>query len=178
MRAVVKLAANGGSQWVPTSYYQNPFGVSLAATPDGTANLTYKVQHTFNNPQNARNPVSITRSTTVATVTDTDHGLVTGDCVMVMGSGDANFETVVGVGADVTVVDANTYTYVVANTGAAKALPTVQVVTLKVFDHPLMTGLTGRQDGNYAFPVMATRLRVSSYVAGSVRLEVTQSTGR
>lgn len=180
MRAVLTLAAAGATRWYPLSYYQNPFSVSLMYAPNADAvGITAKVQHTHDDPQNARPVTSLTRSGTVATVVDPGHGLATGDCLMVMNSGDANLDTALGVGADVTVVDKDTYTYVVANTGATSApAALLRVVTLRVDDHPIMTGMAARTDGNYAFPVRATRLRSTAYTSGSASLTVTQGGGR
>lgn len=179
MRAVLTLAAAGGSAWYPLSYYQNPFSVSLLYTPNADAvGITAKVQHTHDDPQLARAVTSLTRSGTTATVVDPGHGMATGDCLMVMNSGDPNLDTTVRVGADVTVVDKDTYTYVVANTGALAGSVNTRVVTLRVDDHPIMTGMAARTDGNYAFPVRATRLRSTAYTSGSASLTVTQGGGR
>lgn len=187
MRTTVSVSgAPGNSAWVPLSYYQNPFSVSLEYSPtvDAAGPPVGSVQHTFDNPQVTRQPTSITRSGTTATVIDPGHGLLTGDCLMVFASGDPNLNTIIGVGADVTVVDKDTYTYVVANTGITKAFPTANIVTLRIKDHAqLGTGGTSvpgasRLDGNYAFPVWAVRLKMSALSAGRADLTVTQGAGR
>jgi hypothetical protein len=188
MRTTVTVSgAPGNSAWVPTSYYQNPFSVSLEYSPssDAAGPPVGAVQHTFDDPQLLRQPQSLTRAATVATVVYPGHGLLTGDCLMVFGSGDANLDTAIGIGADITVVDANTYTYVVANTGAlAGLIGTTRIVTLRVANHKDMgpggTSVPGttRVDGNYAFPVRAARLRMSALSAGSASLTVTQGAGR
>lgn len=180
MRTTVQVSAasQGASPWVPLSDYQNPFSVSLFASFESGGSGTYKVQHTPDDPENVRQVTSITRSATTATVTDPGHNLATGDNLQVFGSGDANLDTTPGLGVDVTVVDANTYTYTVGNTGATAAKVSAKVVTLRVFDHPLMTGLTARQDGNYSFPVRATRSRVTVAGAGNLDLTVIQGAGR
>lgn len=181
MRALVSVsaAALGASAWVPLSDWQNPFAVALFASFESGGSGTYKVQHTPDNPQDMRQPITITRSGTVATVKDTGHRLATGDNLQVFGSGDPNLDTVPGIGADVTVVDADTYTYVVANTGAtASIISSTRIVTLRVYDHPQMTGLTARQDGNYAFPVRAVRARITTAGAGTLDLQVVQGAGR
>lgn len=178
--------APGNSPWVPLSYYQNPFSVTLDYSPtvDAAGPPVGSVQYTKDNPQVTRQPTSITRSGTTATVIDVGHGLLTGDCLMVFASGDPNLDTAVGVGADVTVVDKDTYTYVVANTGLAAARPTANILTLRVKDHPQMgTGGTtvpgaARIDGNFAFPVFAVRLKMSTLSAGRADLTVIQGAGR
>lgn len=180
MRTTVQVsaAAAGASPWIPLSYLQNPFSVTLAAAFESGGSGTYKVQHTPDDPQNLRQVTSITRSGTTATVTDPAHGLATNDNLQVFGSGDANLDTTPGLGVDVTVVDANTYTYTVANSGATAAKVTAKVVTLRVFDHPVMAALTARQDGNYAFPVQAARIRVTTPGAGTLDLTAIQGEGR
>ncbi|HSV90913.1 MAG TPA: hypothetical protein VLH80_07420 [Nitrospiraceae bacterium] len=187
MRTTVTVTgAPGDSAWVPVSYYQNPFSVSLEYSPstDAAGPPAGSVQHTFDDPQVPHQPQSITRSGTTATVVDPGHGLLTGDCVMVFASGDPNLNTPIGIGADITVVDANTYTYTVANTGLTAALPTAQVITLRVINHAQLssTGTTppgaSRLDGNYAFPIRACRLKMSALSAGSASLTVTQGAGR
>lgn len=104
----VSAAAAGSSKWVPLSDYQNPFSVSLFASFEFGGSGTYKVQHTPDDPQNLRQPTSITRSGTTATVTDPAHGLRSNDNLQVFGSGDPNLDTTPGLGVDITVVDANT----------------------------------------------------------------------
>jgi hypothetical protein len=181
MRTTVQVsaAAAGSSAWVPVSDFQNPFSVSLFASFESGGSGTYKVQHTPDDPQALHGVTSITRVGTTATVTDVAHGLATGDSLQVFGTGDSNLDTpTAGLGVDVTVVDANTYTYTVANTGATAAKLGAKVNTLRVFDHPIMTGLTGRQDGNYSFPVRATRARVTVAGAGLLDLSVIQVEGR
>lgn len=180
MRTTVQVAASSAiaSAWVPTSYLQNPFSVSLFAAFESGGSGTYKVQHTPDDPQAQRQVTSITRVGTTATVVDPGHGLSTGDNLQVFGSGDANLDTTPGLGVDVTVADANTYTYTVANTGATAAKLTTKVTTLRCFDHPIMAGLTAKADGNYAFPVQAVRARVTVAGAGNLDLTVIQAEGR
>lgn len=180
MRTTVQVAASSAAPtpWIPTSYLQNPFSVALFAAFESGGSGTYKVQHTPDDPQAQHQVTSITRSGTTATVVDPAHGLASGDNLQVFGSGDANLDTTQGLGVDITVVDANTYTYTVANTGATAAKVSVKVTTLRCFDHPLMTGLTAKADGNYAFPVQAVRARVTTPGAGNLDLTAIQAEGR
>lgn len=179
MKTTVSVAALGASVWLPVSYLQNPFSVSLDVTlSQDAAGITYTVQHTFDNPQDARAPQSLTRSGAVATVIDPAHGLVTGDSLQVMNSGDPNLDTARGQGVDITVVDDNTYTYAVGNTGAAAGLIATRIVTLKVFNHAQMAALAARADGNYAFPVQAVRVKNTAWTGGTTSLKVIQSAGR
>lgn len=73
-----------------------------------------------------KNPVTATtwtRATTTLTVTHTSHGYTTGDTVIVTNSSDSNTESVL---STITVSDANTYTYTVADTGAASGTQDVR----------------------------------------------------
>jgi hypothetical protein len=67
--------------------------------------------------------------------------------------------------ADVT----GTATYTVQHT-----LHSVDGGTPTVFDHPDVTGATADADGNYAFPVIAVRVNVTSG-SGTVQLTVIQA---
>lgn len=67
------------------------------------------------------------------------------------------------------VVLTGTATYKVQHTFDNVLDPTV---TPTWFDNPVVTGLTANTDGNYAFPIAALRLNVTSYTSGSVTLTV------
>lgn len=69
--------------------------------------------------------VTITRSGTTATVTDTAHGRVTGDIVLFSGADQADYNGE----AKITVVNANSYTYQVANSPATPATGTITAKT-------------------------------------------------
>jgi hypothetical protein len=48
-------------------------------------------------------------------------------------------------------------------------------ITPTWFDHPYVTGQTANKDGNYAFPITAVRLAVTSYTSGTATLTVLQA---
>lgn len=190
METVVSLAALGAGAWVPLNFHQKNFQVSLVGTMDNGAAAgtgTWEVQHTFDDPNlnPPKVPTSLTRAAAVATVVLPNHGLRTGDSVIVYSSGDpVNLDTQLStdtppqqLGADVTVVDANTFTYAVPNAGATVGIPGTRVITLRVMNHAQMNALTAATDGNYAFPVRACRARVTTAGAGNLRLVVTQGQG-
>lgn len=172
----VVVAAVGNSRWITLDYHAKGFAVGLFVSLSvDAAGVTYTVQDTPDNPDiTSQRQVSITRVTVTATVIDPDHGLNTGDNVTVVNSGDPNLDG----NYDITVVDANTYTYVVANTGLAAALPGVKLNSFRVFPHAQLAALSARAQGNYGFPPVACRLRVSALGAGKVTLSVVQGEGR
>jgi hypothetical protein len=170
----VTLTAAGISKWIPVNEIQIAFGIGLGVTISNGANLTYSVQHTFDDPNADFRQVVLSRTTTTATITDNGHNLVSGDCVIVSGSGDANLDGTY----TITVVDANSYTYTVANTGAASGSMYTNVRTFRVFTHATLVGLSARTDGNYAFPIQAVRLNITSYTSGNATLTVLQGMGR
>ena len=140
------------------------------------ASLTYSVQHTFDDTTTDRQHiVIISRAGTVATVTDIDHRLSVNDNIVITGSGDANLD---GSYAVASLVDANTYTYTVANTGATTGSVNSKCTSFRVYNHATMVGQTGRLDGNYAFSIQAVRLTVTAYVSGKVDLTILQGMGR
>lgn len=170
------LGAAGNSPWIVLDRLAVAFAVALRAVLTSGAVLTYRVQHTQDSPSQAFRRVSIARTTTVATVTDIAHGLSVGDSVVVAATGSTNLDKADG--ADVaSVVDADSYTYTVSNTGATADGGHAKVKSFRVAPHATMVDLTASADANYAFPVQACRLRVSAYTSGKVDLTVVQGLG-
>lgn len=60
------------------------------------------------------------------------------------------------------VVVSGTVNYTVQHTFDNVQAPGYSAASGNWFNHPTMTGLTGSQDGNYAFPVAAIRVNVAS----------------
>lgn len=103
MRALsVTVGSAASSTALPLDTYRNPFNVGIGCVISAGANLTYKVQHTFDNIWDA-------------------------------------------------------------------------TVTPTWFDSATITGKTASFDGNYAYPVTAVRLTVTSYTSGSVTMTVIQA---
>ncbi len=177
MRPVkVTVGSQTFSNWIPINELANAFQIGLACCISSGASATYKVQHTFDEPgPDGLHPVSISRTTTTATVTDTDHGLSVGDNVLVEQSGSTNLD---GSYAVASVTNQNVYTYTVANSGATADNGNAKAHNFRVFDHAIITGQTGRIDGNYAFPIQAVRLNVTTWASGKVDLTVLQGMGR
>ena len=176
--ASISIGANGNTQWIPIDYTQNAFGLSVAVTLSSTGNLTWTVQHTFDDfSQDSTRPITIARSGTTATVTDTGHGLNTNDNVIIAGSGSSNLDTA---NATITVTDDNTYTYTVGNTGATADTGQALVKSFRVFnsDSSGLVAQTTRKDGSYSSPITGVRLKVASYTAGKATLSVLQGQGR
>lgn len=173
MRPVkVTLSAVGSSAWIPVNEIANIFQVGLAVSLTSGASLTYNVQHTFDEtgPDGYR-AVSVSRSGTTATVVDNDHRLSAADNVLIESSGSSNLD---GSFAVATIVDANTYTYTVANTGATTDQGNTRAHNFRVYPHAILTAQTARLDGNYAFQVQAVRLNLSIYASGKADLTVLQ----
>lgn len=158
------------SAWVPLNPRQNPISVSLAVTLSSGAALTYKVQHTLDNPNDFIDCLA-TRSTTTATIKYADHGLTTSDYVVIQGV--APFDSGAAGYAVASVVDADTITVTVANSGSAGSV--VRVARARVFDHDTITGKIAQFSGNYVLPVQACRLNVTAYTSGKATLTVLQA---
>lgn len=169
----VLVTAAGNSPWIPVDSQQSPFYIGLGVMPTSLASLTYSVQHTFDT-FDGTHPVTIARSGTVATVTDTAHEASVGDSVFIRNSGDANLDGTYDIAS---IVDANTFTYTVANTGATAGLPMTEGDVARVFNHSTLVAQTTRMDGNYQFPVAMVRLKVTTYASGQVSMVVMQGTG-
>lgn len=174
------------SPWVPIDYLQGAIQVAVAVEPWSTATgLTATVQQTFDDLK-ASNPVTWTRAGTTVTVTDTGppailtpgHGLVTGDSIILKGSGSSNIDSPLDLsgngdlGWTVTVTSATTYTFTTANTGPTSGQGFV--TQLRVSTVTGFSAVNARTFGNIGYPVTAVRLNVSALTAGAVDINVLQ----
>lgn len=172
MRPVkITQGAIGSTLWTLLDKQLVPFSVSLAAIITSGASLTYTVHYTYDDPGVAPRKVTVTRAAAVATVVDPDHRLSVGDSIIVAGTGSTNLDGSFDVA---TVVDANTYTYAVANSGATADVNASTVVSMRVYSLAALATQTTRKDASLVAPVMAIRLNVSVYVSGKVDLVILQ----
>lgn len=160
-----RLSAAGNAPWIPLNRYATSISVMLGVIFSSNKNLTASVQYT-NDPLVAQ-PCKISRSTTTATLILTNHGLSVDDSVVVTGAG----APLDGTYAVASVVDQNTITYTVANSGVT-APQSPQVIPLRVTLHEVLQGLTADLTSNFAYPPTACRLICSSYTAGYVDLNI------
>ena len=171
MRPVrVRMAADGSSAWIPMNRYPSSFGVALGVAFSSNKNLTAAVEYALD-PLEGQ-PCNISRSTTTATLTLTNHGLSVGDSIIVS---DAP-APLAGTYAVASVTNQNVITYTVTNSGATAAFG-AKVIPLRIQVHPVLTGLTADADSNFSVPPTVARLTVSSYVAGYVDLNVVSGGG-
>ncbi len=174
---VVTRNEAGTTKWlqVDNRRHGTEFNTSLAVTFDTDGNLTYDVDLTYDRfDQNRYQKVTLARVTTTATATLVGHGLVTGDNVEIFDTNYTNHdsETNFEGSFDVTVVDKDTFTYTVANTGATSAIG--RAITFRVVKHPTLQGDTSAQVGIQNEPVSAVRLNITAFTAGSATLTVLQ----
>lgn len=167
----VRLASATFSPWIVLDHLVQGFVVGLGVKLSSNGNLTYSVQHTFDNIlQDEVLNTSLTRSTTTATLTKTNHGLSVADYIKVSGAG-APFD---GEYAVASVVDQNSITYTVLNSGLTTSTNQPRFVYARLFTHLTLAAQTTSQQGNYVAPPIATRLIVSSYTAGYADFTVIQ----
>lgn len=159
-----RLTAAGFSEWIRVSQYAESFGVGLGVKMSSNGNLTWSVQHTFDDIYE-RVLCQFSRSTTSLTVTKTAHGLSEDDWVKIEGSPiwDADY-------AVASITDQNNFVVTVANSGVTAGSGWVK--TARIFEHEDLSGETASADGNYEFPPAACRLIVTSWTAGYVDLTV------
>jgi hypothetical protein len=130
--ATITINISGGD--VPTVDTTNSTGTVIIVTGSVTTTVNVK-DNTGTVLQNARvyleaadgtgplpyqDSVSVSVTTTVATVTHTAHGMAIGDQVKITGLNQSGYN---GAKTIVTSADANTYTYTVVNDGAATGTP-------------------------------------------------------
>lgn len=163
----VRLTAAGFSPWILLNRMTNGFGVGFGAKMSSNGNLTYSVQHTFDDLYE-RTLCLMSRSTTSLSIIKANHGLSTNDWAQI--SGGSIWD---GTYAVASITDQNTFVVTVADTGATSGLFWVQ--TARVFDHSEIDDETASADGNYEFPPRAMRLIVTAFSAGYVDLNVIQA---
>lgn len=174
---VVTQGAAGATQWlfVDNRRFGTDFNVGLQTTLASGSTLTYDVELTKDrNTKERWKKVSIARVTTTATVTLTDHGLKTGDNVVIFDTNYTNHnpESNLEGSFDITVLTANTFTYTVADTGQTSAIG--RLISFNVVDHASIAGETTAQTGVQTEPVSAIRLNVTAYTDGAVTLTALQ----
>lgn len=178
----LRVSAVGSSKWMALDYEESAFAVALFVMPSEDASgAVYTVQHTPDGPTtgNGRD-LKFARTTTTLTITDTGddglgHGLSAGDDVIITGTGGSTTAAAGVLDGEypvVTTPTTSTYTVTVANTGPTSGR--ANVVSFRVFNHAILVGVSGRQDGNYAFPPRHIRLKVTTLAAGFVELRVIQ----
>lgn len=167
MKQTLSSATSGS--WLVPDVALNPFNLGIGCVCSSNINATYSVQYSHDSPLDSVT-CSISRSSTTATLTLTNHGLTTNDSIVVSGTGDSNLDGTYGVAG---VTNQNVITYTVADTGATAAVGKVSV--MRVFNHPTLVSKTASADGNIAYPVRAVRLTITSYTAGYVTMLVSQA---
>jgi hypothetical protein len=180
------VGAVAAGPWISLDYIESWFGCGLAVTlSEDAVGITYSVDCTYDDLGiTAQRPVSISRTGTVATATDLGpggaqyqysliqaHGLITGDSVVITGSGSTNLD---GTYAVASTPSATTYTYTVGNTGATADNGNARVNALRVFSVTGLSAQTVRAQGSVIAPVKAVRLRISAWTAGQATLAVLQ----
>jgi len=162
----LSTAAAGATPWHMCDYKANPFSVAFQVDIAGNTG-TYTVEHGFCDM--TLRDVSISRATTVATVTQLNHGLAVGDSVVVSNAG----APLDGTYAVASVTSTSVYTYTVVNSGATSAL-TAHVLNIRVMPHATVAAQTTSKDGNYAYPVQFIRCRCTVAGAGVYIFHVNQ----
>lgn len=173
---VVRLDDLGFSQWLPVDNrrFSTEFQVGLQANLDDLSDLTYNVEVTkdlFSKERDQR--CTIARVTTTATVTLIGHGLKTGDNVIIFDTNYTNHNPELNLegSLNVTVVDKDTFTYTVVDTGQTSAIG--RIITF-VVNQTNISGETLAVTDSTTDPVSAFRLNVTAFTAGAVTLTVLQ----
>jgi hypothetical protein len=161
-------STGNATPWHFLDWRQNPFAVSFQIDQSGTA--AHVVEYGYSDLIPKR--VALSRTTTTATLTYKNHGLIAGDSLVVSGAG-APFDGTYQVASR---ASADAVTYTVANSGATAATPeTAKAIFVKTMVHDSYgTPATANSDGNLAFSVQACRVRVTTGGAGNLTFHVSQ----
>ena len=176
----VSLSAAGYSNWIPVDYLARSFGIGFGCALSNGAALTFSVQHTFDDPgpQGSRPVTVVTAGSTTATVTDlsmpTSALPVVGDGVVIQGSGSSIID---GQWNIASIISATQYTVTLGQSSTLTSQLGTLANTLRAWPHAVVSGVSSRIDGNYAFPIQALRLYVSAYTSGSVSLTLLTPSG-
>lgn len=173
----LRLTAAGYTPWVPINRLQTSFNVGLAVVLSSGASLTYSVEYTLDDPRNPANltqQFTLSRTTTVLTVVKALHALSVGDWVNLYGNGGAPLDGEFQVAS---VVDANTFTVTVANSGLSAGNGVGWLQTMRATSLAAMAAKTATVASSLTFPVIATRLHVSTYGSGTADFNVIQGRG-
>jgi hypothetical protein len=158
----VSGAAAGYSPWHVLDWRANPFSVSFQVDYIGTT-MDYTIEYGYSDLVPKK--VDISNSTVTATVTYKNHGLSTGDSVIISGAvyGDGTAKTATTLNGTFTITrtsaDAFTYAHT-TNDGTIIENPATAIF-MRVMTHDSYgTALKVSSDGNLAFSVQAVRLKV------------------
>ena len=172
-----RLSAAGYAPWVPINRLQTSFNSNLSAMLSSGAVLTYSIEYTLDNaqdPMNLTQDFTLSRTTTVLTITKTAHGLSVGDWVKLWGNGGANLDAEFNVAS---VVDANTVTVAIANSGLSAGNGVGWMQTLRALPLTAPTGNTVDASFGLDHVVAAVRINVSAWTSGTVDFQVLQGRG-
>lgn len=169
----VRLSAAGVTPWIPLNRVAQNFKVGLAVILSSGASMTYSVQHTLDDITTKDQAFSLTRVTTAATGKRTNHGMSVADWVCFEGVG-APFD---GEFAVASITDANTFTYTVLDSGLTVNSVGWMHLPGRVLLHETLVALTASADGNYNYPPVATRLKITTYGSGFADFLVIQGRG-
>lgn len=172
MRTTVQATGSSTAEtpWVFLNDYQNPFNVEIWGFPDTNfAATNYQLQVSGDDVQTTRQ-VTFTTSGTTATVIDTAHGLKTNDSIVMTGTGSSADVT-----ADITVVDANTYTYTTGASPPASGIGKVASVRWVNLGNAITSG---RSKTLLQEPSRVLRAVLSGWTLGILNLLVIQAPSR
>lgn len=176
MKPFYRQGAIGFGPPIPVDYRSVPLAIGIIGIPSSNATLTWGIQHTLDDPgPDGAFPVSYSQVANTITVTDTrqfngvtGHGLSVADSVYlngISGTPDGPYQVA-------SVVSQTVYT--VTSVVSQSAAGTAAAHNFRWDNHVSLVALTGRQDGNYAFPIRAVRLNISAYTAGYVDIIILQ----
>lgn len=176
MRPIIQRALTGISKspWVPLAYNQSAFNTALWAIPASGAVLTFTAQYSPDDVNGVPIIGSVSRVAAVATAVILNHGLSVADSVVVKKSGSLILDGTFDVAS---VVDANTITYAVANSGPTQSAADVEFTPMRVFPVTGLSALSVRTAAALTNPAGAVRLIISAFTSGSVDFLVTQGMG-
>ena len=140
--------------------------------------MTFSVYYSMddpNDPVNLTQNFTLSRSTTVLSVTKVAHGLSVGDWVKLWGNGgaplDAEFSTVAAI------TSADIFTVTVANSGLTAGNKVGWLQTMRAQAVTALATKTATTSAPFATPCTAVRFGITTYISGTADFTVIQPRG-
>lgn len=162
----IPVSGTGNSGIVLVNYRQQSFSVTARVVVPATETATYSVYESLDDPEAAVIPTSISRTTTTATVVSTNHGLTANDWVLIRNAG----APLDGVFIVASAADKDTFTYTVANSGAATGSAFATYAPLRCIVPSALSAKSATVENTWVSPIRVLIMNISAHGAGTGQL--------
>lgn len=158
----IAVSGTGNSGLLTVDYRQRPFNLTARVTVPSTETATYSVYESLDDPE-AQVLATASRTTTVATVTSTNHALNVADWVLVRDQG----SVFSGLFQVASVTDKNTFTYTVANSGATASSAFFNYAPIRSIVPSAFSAKTATVESTWVAPIRCLIMLISAHSVGT-----------